>query len=32
MQVLKNVMVEEKVKGFAKVMIAKDLTEGLNIL
>jgi len=25
-------MVQEKVKGFAKVMVSHDVTEGLNIM
>ncbi len=29
---MKQVMATEKVKGFSKVMVTPDVTEGLNIL
>ena len=32
MQTLKEIMKEEKVKGFAKVLATGNVTEGLNIL
>jgi hypothetical protein len=29
---MKQIMKEEKVKGFAKVLFTKDISEGLNVL
>ena len=31
LQSIKQIMVEEKVRGFAKVMVTKDIVEGINI-